>query len=416
VAVKKWRGGGAAPVAEVKQVTITAVSVGQTAGVTINGKTVSITATTTNTTTEAAALKAALETSTIPEFAEVFWTTGTNTVTGTHRTPGTPWTAAYFGTATGSLTTPTTATGPNHGDNAANWEGGALPVDGDSFVFELSRVSLLYGLTAFSAFTTNGVTVQVRASFTGTIGLPAVNAGSGSTVVPGGAGGYPEYRPRFLVIGGNAVVTVGDGTGAGCPRFNLQMGTGTTELRVLSTGPEADKQGYAVNWLAPSGNNTLNMTAGSVGLATETGQASAVQAVKQSGGRLGVGAGVTGLATVDQQGGESSLAVAPSTSLTMGRDATSCRYTGAGNLTAFVNGGTLDYRSAGTLTVAADGQTAKVDLSRDPRAKTLANTSTFDDGAILWDPARTWTTGEAVFNEASLKNSRLGPTAKVVRP
>lgn len=406
-----WNGGGVAAVAEVKTLTVTAVAAGQTLGITINNKTVSFTAAGTDPAAAAAGLQQLLAASTIPEFAEVGWGVAGNVVTGTHNTPGTPWTAAYAGTATATLATTTPATGPNFADAAGNWSSGTLPAAGDDVVFERSGVSALYGLTQFAA--TSFASVTVRQSFTGTVGLPATNAGAGGTLVPGGGGGYAEYRPRFLQLGGDPAVTIGDGAGTGSPRINLQVGAGATTLNVLGTGPAADNPGSAVSLVNAGGGNTLNVVSGTVGVAVETGQAAGFASVRLSGGTVTLGAG-TSVATVAHEAGTLDCAVAPSGALTMARTAGVCTYHGAGALTATVYGGTLVYLSAGALTLTANGAGAKVDLSQDPRAKPVATASTVTGGAVLYDPAGTVAAGSAAtFDEPSLAKSTLGPGRKV---
>jgi hypothetical protein len=100
----------------------------------------------------------------------------------------------------------------------------------------------------------------------------------------------------------------------------------------------------------------------------------------------------------------------------MARTAGTATYRGAGAITAAVYGGTLVYLSAGTLTLAANGAGARVDLSQDPRAKTLATTSTVTGGATLYDPAATMTAATVAFDDLSLPKAVLGPATKVVRP
>jgi len=431
VALVVWNGGGVAPVAEVKTLTITAVAAGQVVGVVINGKEVSYTATGTDTAvTAATALAAALAASTIPEFAEVGtgWSNAdasgnpTATVTGRHQAPGTPWSAAVSGDTTAAVTpaagsplaTTTAAVGPNFVDQPANWSTGSLPGTGDDVVFERSGVDALYGLTHFAATAFNSLTV--RQSFTGAIGLSATNGGSGSTVAPGASGGYTEYRPRYLQLGGNPPVTIGEGGGTGSGRVNLQVGTGGCVVNVLATGNPSDDPGAAVNLLNSGTGNTLNVTSGSVGVAGEGAtQSAGFAAVSLSGGAVTIGSGAT-VGAVSHEGGTLDCAASPGGTLTMARTAGTATYRGPGPLTAAVYGGTLVYLSNGALTLTASGPTAKIDLSQDPRAKTLTNTSTVGGGAVLYDPAATLTAATVTFDDLSLAKAVLGPVAKLVRP
>ena len=73
------------------------------------------------------------------------------------------------GTQDLTQSTDTQSTGPNWFDNANNWDGGAVPIDADTVIFEHSTVSCLYGL-AQSAVTP--AQIEVKSSYTGFIGLP----------------------------------------------------------------------------------------------------------------------------------------------------------------------------------------------------------------------------------------------------
>src|SRR5438045_1683454 len=108
-----WRGDAAA-VAQINTLTIGSVSVGIIYSITINGKSISYTATGGDTaTTAAAALFALLTASTVPaEFKEMTWTNpSAGVIVATAIYPGTPFTLAAAATSTGTFTrsTPSTA-------------------------------------------------------------------------------------------------------------------------------------------------------------------------------------------------------------------------------------------------------------------------------------------------------------------
>lgn len=99
----------------------------------------------------AAALQSALDGSSQSLFTAVTWTVNSNVVTGTAVTSGVPFyasSAVTDGTGTITDSTDTANSGPNDWGTAANWSGGAVPVNSD-VVFILKRETeydILYGL------------------------------------------------------------------------------------------------------------------------------------------------------------------------------------------------------------------------------------------------------------------------------
>ena len=176
---------------------------------TINGKPVTVTVATGETSTNevagslCAAINAANATAGLvgeetrnvggqeyPEFRELTATCASSVVTVRHDTIGIPFvltaTEVTAGSGTATAAVSVTATGPHHADNAANWSGGALPADGDTLVFNEGNSSCSYGLHHFRD-ATKKISLLRTTDYTGSIGLPATNPG-----------GYAEYRDRFL--------------------------------------------------------------------------------------------------------------------------------------------------------------------------------------------------------------------------
>jgi hypothetical protein len=128
----------------------------------------------------------------LAEFQELTATAaaGVVTVTTTSAYRGKPFTlTATKSSTSGTVTvaTPTAATGPNHADNADNWEGGTLPTTGDIMRFDTGNVSVLHGLTYYTDNTIE-CSIEITGDYTGQIGLPQFDAGLG----------YAEYRPRYF--------------------------------------------------------------------------------------------------------------------------------------------------------------------------------------------------------------------------
>jgi hypothetical protein len=257
MATKTWTG-RAASVAQVTKITWSATG-SHTYSVTINGKTVSYTSTTSSLATIIDGLIAAWEASPEPEHAELIAAQRieSSTLVGLQLTavasgvPHTITASATSGTAT--VTEITAASGPNFWNVAANWSGASLPSASDDLVFEDSAVSVLYGLTD----TTNYGSLTIKASYTGAIGLPATNAN-----------GYPEYRTRFLTLGngsGTLVVTIGEGSGIGASRVLLDLNDGTGTVTVHQTSANT-LEGYPVQIYGLDSSSAVRVYGGSVQL------------------------------------------------------------------------------------------------------------------------------------------------------
>lgn len=220
--------GRASSVAQVTKVVYNTITTGQTYSVTINGKSISHVATSGTLADLIDALVNLWNSSAEPEHQELIAARREDpTLSGlqlTGRTAGVPCTvtaAATTGTAT--VTEPTAASGPKFWNIAANWSGAALPSAADDLVIEDYSGDILYGLTD----TNNYASLTVKASFTGSIGLPAVNQSA-----------YPEYRTQRLTLGsGSALaVDIGFGVGQGSGRIRLDVNASDTALTVHKTG------------------------------------------------------------------------------------------------------------------------------------------------------------------------------------
>lgn len=210
---RAWKSGAAA-ITQVETITVANTwATGDTGTVTVAGKDLIVTAGTDVATTDiAAALAAAINASSktenlvndesrniggqeIPEFNEFTAAVSGSTVVLTAVTAGKPFTVSVSETTagTGTLATATTvaATGPNHANNADNWSGDTLPVDGDTIQFDgRTNEPMKYGLD----FLRNGsiaVHVHHYSDYTARIGLPPINIDG----IP-----YPEYRDRDLEL------------------------------------------------------------------------------------------------------------------------------------------------------------------------------------------------------------------------
>jgi hypothetical protein len=250
--------GNAHSVKQICTVTVAGtINAAETGTLTINGKDLIITAGTTTTTTTlfATAIKEAWTASTyldgssassnatsnfggqeFGEYAEITASSSGAVVTLVANTAGKPFTLTVSDTLAGSLTlaTPTANTGKWNWDNGDNWDGGSVPANNDTVVFRDSDVSCKYGLPNNS----KEVTLQVWMSFTGEVGLPAIN--KDNPVQP-----YYEYRQRYVRL---------DDAGAGTSiahRFGL--GEGWHRLPVVQPQAlNAGMQGYRLQHRQPA--------------------------------------------------------------------------------------------------------------------------------------------------------------------
>lgn len=294
-----------------------------------------------------------------------------STTSGTYTTPALVATISSGSTLTYNDTGTATTTGAPPGVNGAV---------GDDVYITKSSVSILYGLTQ-TGIVLNSLTID--STYTGSIGLPPVNALS-----------YYEYRPRYLQISA-PTVNIGYGTGSCSPQIFLNLLTAASAVAVygMATGSTPGVQSLTLT--GSNASNSLNVTRGSIGLAAEfgtTAQFPTINVGSQSNLATDVnlvcGAGCT-LGTINQNGGiVTSYANVTTWSKTNGD---SYAYQTAAITTLNSNGGkgTHYWRSTGTIgTATFDGPNVGIDASSDSSARTLTN-GTFTAGSWIFDPDTT---------------------------
>lgn len=405
MATVRWEGKAIA-VAEVQTITVNDTwATNDTATLTINGKTLTLTVGTTATNaTVAEALAKMINGESLPtgysasetgdqvaEFLEVNAAESGSDCVITHGTKGVPFTLTVGETTAGdgtlSIATTTAATGPNHANNTVNWDGGSLPTDDDDVVFDDGSVDVLYALDALSAVTPESITVEM--GYTGRIGLPLVNAN-----------GYPEYRDRYLQIcdstpsSGTTQVNVGGGTGSGSTRLFFQFGgSSKVAINVIDTGSPESTDTPTLAFVGGGTASTLTITKGSVGAAVIAGEvvdlaniAVSYATNQSSDSTLVLGPGVDFNSTTITQNGGSITNEATDTLPDLDVFAGEFTHRGGAVTAATVEGGTLYYESDSTLTTLIVGSDGTADFSRDLRAKTVTNCDVFEDATIN-DPA-----------------------------
>ncbi|MFZ5829143.1 MAG: hypothetical protein ACOY3P_03610 [Planctomycetota bacterium] len=400
-----WEGGAAA-VAQVDTLTVGGtIETSDVFSITIGNKTLSVVGGSATAATVAAAIVSAwnaLSAEDYPEFAEITAAEGSGgTLTLTADVPGVPFTVSVATTESGGgaaddQTFGRAATvansGPKDWNTAANWSGGAVPVNSDDVIIDLPDVEILYGL-AQSAVTLSSLKIVANQSLL--IGLPRVNES-----------GYPEYRDTYLAIGATAC-TVEQRGSRSVTRLKLDTGSAQATLVVNGTGSEVGDEADvpAMCWKGTHASNAVTVNRGSLGIACLPGEvatAAAIdigyQSIVESDSYVWCGAGCT-LTTVEKIGGNL-RADASLTTLTQTGGNTTTR-AAAAITTANIDGGTLYHESSGTITTANIGSGAALDLRRDMRSRTVTNANLYSGGAI-YDPGKsvTWTNGIDVLRAA----------------
>lgn len=371
--------GDAVAVAQINTVTPANVNIGNTFSVTINGKTITFTATVATVANVTAGLYALLYASTIPEFVEVIWTDQTTHVKGVARTAGKPFTqtsSATGGTATNTTATTTSSAGPNHWDTASNWSPSGVPTTGDAVYLINSNVDLLWGL---NQTTLTYLSMTVDKTYVGKLGLLDWNTG-----------GYYEYRPKFLVAG-ITTMNMGSGdAGSNSPRFKWDGEGVLTTINVFSTGTQEIDGVPPFLFKGTNASNVLNMTQGHMGVAFYPGEVATILTARigskdspASDVTLILGAGVTGPTTLTQTGGT----VSTNATVTTWTINTGTANVWAGAVTTLtIDAGKVNYNSTGTIGTLTVGSGGDIDFSRDIRARAITNTILLYEKAGFWDP------------------------------
>lgn len=424
-----------ASVAQIETATLVgAPSTGNTFSATLNGKTVTYTALSTDTT---AALFATglfnllnVTTGIAAEFTEITFTNPSAQIVATAATPGVPFanvpgTSAglVFSTGngyTGTLTQVHTQANqsPSDVNDPQNWlrvnlgntppsKTRALPVNGDDVVVSNSSVPMLYNLDQLAAIQFN--TYTRWQSFTGTIGLPPINPN-----------GYTEWRatdfkfsgPTGSAPAGGLAMVLGysSGSGSGPTRERYDLGSSRFTCQVLAAGSPQDE--YGVHLIGYHTDNVVIAESGtSVGIATAQGELSKVNSVTGSSATVALGAGVTwttnifGTASSCTMYGGSLLINSPPATLSLnnGTQATFATDSLVWPSITAQGGCTLTWLAGGTITTYTATTGCTLNKSGDNRALTITNHTIDGDTCQFIDPlnAITWTNAGTVKQQVS---------------
>lgn len=392
MATRIWKGGALA-VAQLDTITVAGTwATNDTATITINGQDITFTVAATETVAAVVAgLVALWNASTITECTEATAADANPYVTLTADTAGVPFTITVsestVGDGTLALAHTTVSAGPNDWSTAANWSGGAVPVNDDDIIVENSDVSIFYGLNQ-TGITADSLTIEQ--DFTGVLGLPRNNAA-----------GYAEYRNQYLVIDPDAI-TIGGGEGVGSGRIKIDTEAVQTVLTILNFGEALEDGLGAIVWKGTHASNAISITKGNLSIAPFGAEVATVLTLKigyhdnpDGDAVVRSGSGVT-LGTITKNGGQLTCdnTTAAITALTQTAGETTIH--GVTNAVTALNvyGGRVYYSTAGTLTAVVVTAGAVLDFSRDMRAKTVTAIQVYGLDTIS-DPAAivTWSSG-----------------------
>jgi hypothetical protein len=340
--------GQAPAVAQVATAQVTAYDASTTYALTIGGVSVS-TVGVTDAAGTATALAAAWNASADAYFTGITASAATDTVTMTADVAGVPFTVTSSdtgGTGTiGAVSVTTAASGPNDWSVAANWSGGAVPVNDDDVIIS-SGPNICWGL-AQSSVSLDSLTVLK--SYTGRIGLDpdalATNSAGTATTA-----GKREYRAAYLAIHADTVdlgvATFGNPAGSG--RINIDTGSTAATITVHDTAAAVVVGQGAVNIKAASASTDVIVrratTSGGVGIAALVpGETSTIRTLDVSPDgtpRVNVGSGTTATNIFARGGNVSASLAATLTKLEVSGG--SCTLEGTALVTtANVQGGVL---------------------------------------------------------------------------
>lgn len=370
---------GTAPtVAQVDNFIPANVEIGDVFTLTNNGKTVSFTATAATVANVTAGLTAAWNASTYNEMAELTAADATTRMTLTADTPGRPFTVTSSATDGGGTNTQTLTRGsstsnssPNDWSIAANWSGGAVPVNSDTVVIDglTSNSSILYGLDQ-SAVTLAGI--SIINGYSGLIGLPEFVSST-----------YREWRETDLTIACTSLSV--DSTSG---RLKIDVLTSSAAIIVNATGSPETTGVPAMLFACGSGPTSVTVTGGSVGIGQRSGQTAVVPILNVTAGDVYCGTGAT-LTTIKKFGG-SLYVQSNTTSLVQQGGITYLRGTSAHTAITNSKDAVVSYESSGTCTAYTGNDTSLITFDGRYVARTLTN-GTFNDAARLTDTNRTVT-------------------------
>jgi hypothetical protein len=278
--------------------------------------------------------------------------------------------------ALGAPSTTVTPQGPNE-LAATNLSGGSLTPTNNTLVFQNSSVSCQYGLDQSSAGTWSEV--DIDSTFTGYVGLPLIHSASPTD--------YYEYLERYLRVNATKVV-VGAGSGNGSSRILLDLGSVQSAIYVHGTATSSDTGYSALKLKGTHASNTLYADGGTTDIAPYGGETAVINTATVAGSAyVRFFSGCT-LGTLEVLGSgvveiDSLAANTDITTITI-RDSADVTVTGTNDITTvYVYSGM--FRPLGTFTVTnvKVGAGGKIDTDGSTGTVTFTNTELEAKAQIL---------------------------------
>lgn len=295
--------------------------------------------------------------------------------------------------ALGSPTEATAADGPSHW-SAANFRNvstgaNALPANSDDVLIEDGSQSILYNLDQSGVTLTS---LTIKQGYTGQIGLAKYNSANSTN--------YEEYRTRELSIG-VTTLEIGEGDGNGSGRIQINLGSVQTAATVFNSGTSVERDFHTITLRGTHASNVLTVLGGLVDVAAFPGNTATLATVNVSNNatlRLSTNCTLTTLTA----SGQSSLEMdSAATTLNIYDNANVIH--GAGNLTNVNHyGQTLTINGACTIGTSLDVSGGALDVTNNVGGLTVTPEATIRNGSIL-DPAGkiTWSAGYKRYGNVS---------------
>jgi hypothetical protein len=321
----------------------------------------------------------------ISPFSEITATSSTNDVILTADTSGNdfedPVVVVTSASGTFSAWTTTAANqGPNDWNSAENWDTGSVPVGGDDIVFDHGNVNVKYCLDQSSLG--SAVTLRIEQGYTGQIGLPQTNADSSPN--------YFEYRDTYLKLP-ISTLTVGVGTGTGSGRMKLDCDGENITANIYNTGTTVEIGEPSLILKNTGSTSTVKLYKGDVGFCLRDGETGTIKTLMigytesilgDVTFRAGPDATLSGGSfTMEISGGISSIESA-TTSITITNGEINLLGSGT-HASLNMDGGTVNYRSSGTLTQGYVGADANLDCSKDMTPRTFTNLTLYENSSFI---------------------------------
>lgn len=382
--------------AQINTITVSGTpAAGNVATVTINGKSVTYTVVTGDTTTTIAeGLADLLRATDNGEFKLITWTNDAAVITATAADPGVPFTATGGGTLTvastgGGATTLTAASvqtslSPNDAADVLNYSSGALPSGGDTLIID-GPEGIYWNLSALSALT---ILITVRSTFQPTDRTCWIGNHTWHPDLD-----FREFRGTELTLTGITTLLIEMPAGAPAGAYRFNGGSATSTVRILGAGDGIIGQ-ESVHWRGTHATtNAIEVYGGSLLVDPQhfsaTGTA-VFQTLKCINAAVRLGAGVTVNTSADLRDSVLDSRVTVPTHTQNGPASTAVYRDAAEVGTAMaIDEGTLFWNSSGnidgTLNVGSDGI---IDFSGAKSAITVGSgtgTVVLEEGATYID-------------------------------